>query len=316
MAEAGSSTNVDTVHRAFAARIPLAILFSIVAAQASEVEIRCARLDQEQQIELRARVQLTLHAVPDPPHRVGVECSAEEAWVVWEAAAVERWTVDESRGVVEGVLDLLEQHLNRDEGRDAPQVPSVTPPTGETLALTHDPEPRFESPPPPDRRLRPLPAGGVALGLDAEPRRDSAALGARLSLGAGFADLAVVATEAVRFGTRDGSHLFDSRVGCGWGAPFAAGRAVGVELFGGVQGLAGAGREVSTPGQRTDSALLVGGALRLAEPRGALAPQLSADLVWRAHRLRLDEPYDVSLSRWQVGVTLGVVYRATTDRER
>jgi hypothetical protein len=144
-------------------------------------------------------------------------------------------------------------------------LPPTAPPTGESLALDRDPEPIFDfarptAPATPSAASR---TGGVGLGLDLEPRESSVALGPRLDLGAGFDDLAVIATQVLRVGAADSTVLFDTRLGCGWGAPFSARRSVGLVVAGGVQGLSGVGREITTPGRRTDSTVILGGVVAL-----------------------------------------------------
>ena len=300
------------VQPAVVARVAVLVTTLSLTALAADVEVRCARLDGEAAAELRARARLTLRAAPEPPRAVALECGGGEAWLLWEAAGSERLSVDESAGLVEGALRAIEQRLDRDEGRDAPtEELTVTSRPGESLALAADPEPTFERTAPRSEAARDRHAGGVAAGLDLEPRSSAPALGPRLDLGVGVGKVALIATQALRLGTTDATYLFDTRLGFGWGAPFAVRRWFGVEAFGGVQGLSGVGREVTTPGRRSDSTLVLGAGARVALMRAVVAPELGLDLSWRTRTLKLDEPYDLELSRWQVGMSLGVAYRVT-----
>lgn len=302
-----------------AAGLFLAVLLTTErgAAQDTALAVRCARLDEDAAAELRARVRLTLAAAVAPPAGIVVECDALSATLVWQGPPEERLPVVEQAGLVEGVIAAIEQRL--DVVVPAPRVPDAPPAplpsprgieAGESLALEREPEPPPE-PPARTRERRPERlAGGLLVGADLEPRSDSAAYGPHLELGAGARGVAVLALQSFRVDPTLATNLFDTRLGVGWGAPFAGERWLGATVFVGVQGLSGVGRRVTAPGRSADSTAILGLGLRTGIGGETLAFVGGADLVWRARTLSLDAPYDVRLPGWHVGLTGALAFLA------
>jgi hypothetical protein len=271
-------------------------------AEGADLVVDCERLGPVETEELRARARLTLDASgPErAPELVEVRCDAGRAWIRWVGPPVEELGIDERAGLVEGTLDTLYQRERR---------------AHRTERLEQNPEPAERVAEPPRARpiRRPTRTGGVGLGASVDPM--PVAVGPELDLGIGARGLSGVASEALRAGAESKTLIFDFRVGLGWGAPYASGYRWGVVLLGGAEGLAYVGHRTKTNAKSTATCPTLGLGLRAATELGRWSIWAGLDGAWRVRPLELGAPYDLSLPRLHVLLSLGVLWLADSGHK-
>jgi len=207
----------------------LAALVGSVApsALAATVEVRCPGMPLTVEEDLWARASRMLADSGMAWATVGLECQPTGAWLVWVDGS--RMGVDQSRGMVQGVLDLIQSRLAAD--RYAASNPGVVyaPPTPAMPSVDSD-----RIAPPVDQKY-PTGAigsqkrgaeGGIGVATVAQfwSGTSSFGFGPRLDVSVGPpGNFAVLISEQALFGTGvegSGIVMFDFQFGGAYGAPF------------------------------------------------------------------------------------------------
>lgn len=275
--------------------VVIAVVLLSGRALATEIDMRCPRLDDAQGVELMARARLTLRAMPSPPAMIRVVCDATRASVVWSGPPEQRLPVDERRGLVEGVLAALERLAAPSR---APAV-SASASASASMVDVAPVGPRARDP------LAPLSPGGLGLAAMAEPGlgRTGLGTGGRLDIGVGLGSLVPTASEQLLGGVGgDVSSLcFTTALGVGWGAPWYADRHFGANALAGIEWLSH-----SSTRQVADSFVLDLGA-RAALPAGPFSYFAGLDARFRAAPEIMGEPVGLSFPRVSLMLSLGAV---------
>ncbi len=283
----------------------LLVLLQAAIAQAVTVEIDCSRLAENEQEELRARARLTLAArlSPTAPGVVRLRCDSHQAWWDSSVAGMSRAVVHEREDLVEGALEALERTFRARSAEVEPDSRWEPADADEPARPPSEPTPR-------ERDRSPPPPGGLGISLSAETRPGSVAVGPGFELGVGSGDWVGAVSESVRWESRESTLLWDARLGLGWGAPFAPRRNVGLLAAIGLQGLSVVGRDPGPSGDANGlapiAALGVRGSLRWSRA----AFWVGVDGGYRLRSLEVGAPFDLSLPRGFLTVTVGVLLLA------
>jgi hypothetical protein len=277
------------------------------------VAVRCSRITPARSDELVARIHLAIHSADASaaPASINVECDDQATRVAWDVPPTEELEVDESGGLVEGVLDAVDRRLVTFRDRSARQ--SVTsraaPPTpAETPDLTIR---RVRIPTLAQRRVRR--AGGLGLALTVEPWPDEKlGMGPRLDLGVGIGPVVAVSSEGFRLGVGDehSSFLFDVAMGAGWGAPFDPARAFGAVALLGIEYFSAFRAETGPNSSQTVATATATLGIRGSIRAGPTAVWLGLDGRYRPDPPEFGAPFHVALGRLSALFSVGVLLLA------
>jgi hypothetical protein len=293
------------------------LLTSSAPAWAATVDIQCPRLVDPARGELEARARLFLTSADMESATIGLECDANNAWLVWTDGT--KTLIDPRTNLVEGTLDAIEDRIARAKrassraggpGAGAAGASGGEGPAGAEDASPTKP-PTSADTPPEEASLRAPPAplersgidleGGVGLALLSEfwTGAYSAGVGPRLDVGVGVGrKLAIVISEGARFAVGSGSSgqmmAFDLQAGLSYGAPYQIRSGFGAVFFVGAERLAAGalwvwsataslGARASIATGPLDAWFGIDGMLRsdtieTGQPRAAAVPHLSAIL--------------------------------------
>ena len=289
----------------------VAVLLASVA-RAVTVEVGCDRLSEEEQEELRARARLTLgtRLSPSASGVIQFRCDVRQAWWHSSVAGLPSMRVDARPDLVEAALEALEQRIQTtpNETVEDPSSDEPTPAAEPNLRLRESI---------PEDRARPSPQpGGLGVSVTAETRSGTLAVGPGFELGVGSGDWVGAVSESVRWESRESTLLWDARLGLGWGAPFAPERRLGLVASVGLQGLSVVGRDPGAKGDANGLAPIAGLGLRGSLRWGRTAAWVGLDGGYRLQPLEVGAPFQLSLPRAFVTLTVGVLMLADgTERE-
>jgi hypothetical protein len=302
-------------------------LLAAPSALAQRVTRECPQLSDArwQELEARLRVLLGVHGRPD----LGVElrCGAAAPEVVLsDEGAVTRLPLENGE-LVEVTLAAVEAELARsralptDVAPETPETPDTpaaapAPPRDARSASPRTATPKVSPPTPAARRPSPerespLPvlSGGIGLGLGVETwGSEWPALGPRLHLALGHADVCVVAVEALGFGRleRHDALTFSTELGAAWGAPYAPLRAFGAQLLLGHEWLS-ASENAAAPTQ-TSGVWSVSLGARAAVPVAPVSFFVGPDFRVRLGKNELGPPLAVGLPAYSLLVQAGAFW--------
>jgi hypothetical protein len=304
-------------------RALLACSLTVATSHATALGLGCDRLDAEQADELSARLRLLLQTWPgDPPARVTLDCRERLATISVVGSTTVRETVDESHGLVEGVLDAVERIAEREAAVRAafarkPSEATPAPPSDEAAesdesASSEPGEPLPAAAPAASRSAH---AGGVGVGatLEVAPAPVGMLLGPRLDVAVGSGPVAVSLSESLRWGSTGEHRLraFDVTAGLGYGAPFVADHLLGAQLQLGVEWLS-VGVDRLT--RLTEASTMAALGLRGAQQLGPLSLWVGLDLRLRFRQLGLAPPVGARLARVAPQLSIGGVFLADDGR--
>ncbi len=268
---------------------------SVVGAQT--VEIWCPRISADDAMELVARAKLALRALPPPPRAVVVGCDDAAAALIWDGPPLERRTIDESSGLVEGALEAIETRAR--EGRRTEPKPDPRPSRAET-------PPDFAKPRLAVREIEEE-IGGVGLRFVLEPSpEDTALVGPHFDVGVGLgrSSFVVALNEGARFALADTSiQVITLSGGIAWGAPYVPKHWFGAALLGGAEWVFSSDR--TSRGGPTSAILMPG--VRAAVNTHATAFWFGVDALLRSRDPSLGGTQAFELSQATVLVSLGGV---------
>jgi len=258
-----------------------------------------------------------------PSAQVHLECNASGVWLEWFDHS--RAPVDQSAGLVPGVVALVESRLAQERGTApatgaaavSPQTsPSTEIPPEEPLLGSSElgPEGEAQTGPKPTRYHGP--EGGIGLSMMTEfgLGSEATALGPRLDMSIGPpGPVAVVLGEGVLFGvgSEGSSQIFmlDLLAGVGVGAPFKTREGFGAVLLVGAERMAAMNSASEVNGQSNWAAVLNVGA------RGSLAAAstnlwLGIDGIFRSSDFQLGGPNGTRIPTSSIIVSLGCFFPA------
>ena len=284
------------------------LVLSASPALGSSVEVRCHRLSGPNRAELQARARLLLLGAGMDTARIGVDCDGSTAWLVWVDGGKTR--IDETSGIVEGALDVIEDRLA--QAKTAPRPPpsaAVPPPASEAPPLGPPSSGAVEREPSAPRQApEKVVEGGVGLGAAMEFGSASVLVGPRLEVGLAMGrKLTLVIGEGARFGAGSPQAgqvmVFDLQAGVAFGAPYEGG-AIGVALLGGAERMA-----VSTGGFSGGDAWAWGATvslgLRGSVALGPIDAWVGVDGIARSSTIETGEPGQVAIPRVSALVSFG-----------
>jgi hypothetical protein len=232
------------------------LVFALIAASAkpawgATVDVRCTRLSDGAKGELEARARLFLTSADMESATIGVECDANNAWLIWIDGS--KTTIDPRTNLVEGTLDAIEDRIAKAK-RSAPPGGSTADAAVAGSESGAASKARGSDTPPDDADLRPPPPversssidleGGVGLALLTEfwSGAYTAGVGPRLDVGIGVGrKISIVISEGARFAVGSGSGnmmTFDLQAGVAYGAPYQVRTGLGVMMLFGAERLA------------------------------------------------------------------------------
>jgi hypothetical protein len=297
-------------------------LLAAPSALAQGVTRECPRLSDArwQELEARLRVLLGVHGRAE----LGVElrCDAASAEVVLsDAGAVTRLPLENGE-LVEVTLAAVEAELVRGRAMppdvSPPETPAAVPasPSDSSPSSPRTATPKVSprapaAPRPPPKREPPAPvlSGGIGLGLGAETwGSEWPALGPRLHLALGHADVCVVAVESLGFGRleRHDALTFSTELGAAWGAPYAPLRTFGAQLLLGHEWLS-ASENAAAPSQ-TSGVWSVSLGARAAVPVAPVSFFVGPDFRVRLGKNELGPPLVMELPAYSLLVQAGAFW--------
>lgn len=269
------------------------------------ISVQCPALGPDQSDELAARARLLISSSPSSarPNEVALRCSADRAELYLDGTSA--GPIDRRHGLVEGALDTLESALEPSARPSGPGAEPAAPRTPELPRSRRDPPGAADVQPGPakEHRRKRLAAGGIGPGVAFEPLPAplDADIGPRLDLAIGVGQLALFASESLRFALGSGTdaEVFDAQVGIAWGAPFEPSASLGVLGLVGLQWLALA------DGRQTLRTPTVAAGLRTALGAGPAAVWVGLDGVIRTRPQRSESPTPIAMDSASLVVSVG-----------
>jgi hypothetical protein len=310
---------------AVAMALALAVASGARAARASSVNVRCERVAEPARGELQARARLLLLGAGLHDARVFVDCDAAGAWLVWVDGGKTR--IDETSGIVEGVLDAIENRLHPSTAAAPPAIPAPQAPV-----LAAPPKPKVDPPSPSASRSAVMDddsvegptkrsadtsfEGGISLASRMEIWPGSVLLGPDLEVGLGIGKkFAFVIGEGGRFGVGrgDAGHVivFDLEAGLSYGAPYQVRTGFGAVLLAGAERIAISNDNLSGGGAWAWSALAILG-LRASASLGSFDGWIGVDGLVRSTTFETGDPGGLAVPSATAMLSLGFFLPAIT----
>jgi hypothetical protein len=267
-------------------------------------------LSVEEDIFARASRLLTDAGMPWA--KLSIECDATGAWLVWMDGS--RAQIDQSRGIAEGTLELMQSRIAAD------RYASTQPVGGYPAGNLETPTSIDDTPAPREERKVVVAEdkhgteGGVGLATVAQFWSGSSAIGfgPRFDVSVGPpGKFAVLIGEDALFGTGSngsGGVMFDFQLGAAYGAPFKTRTGLGVI------GLIGAER-VSASNDNASNGLSMWSFTGTIGARASLPSQsanfwLGADVLFRSGSFESGPPSPVSVGNASFVLSLGCFFPA------
>jgi hypothetical protein len=206
------------------------VSFAAPSAEAATIDVRCPGMPLSVEEDLFARATRLLADAGMPWLSLGLECDPTGAWLIWVDGT--RAPIDQSRGIVQGVLEAIQNRIAADRYPPAPPVGVHPPPQtaapgydSDRAALPRDDDNARKSPPAETGLDKHGTEGGLGLATVAQFwSGGSFGVGPRLDVSVGPpGKFAVLLGEQALFGTGSqgsGAVVFDFQVGGAYGAPF------------------------------------------------------------------------------------------------
>jgi hypothetical protein len=261
--------------------------------------------------DLFARASRLLGDAGMPWATLSLECDPSGAWLVWMDGS--KAPIDQSRGIVDGTLELI-------RGRIAADRYASTPPVGGYPSNLETPRSIDETPAPPEARKvvageeKHGTEGGVGLATVAQVWSGSSAIGfgPRFDVSVGPpGKFAVLIGEDALFGTGSkgsGGVMFDFQLGAAYGAPFKTRTGLGVI------GMIGAER-VSASDDSASNGLSMWAFTATVGARASLPSRsanfwLGADVLFRSGSFETGPPSPVNVGNASFVLSLGCFFPA------
>jgi hypothetical protein len=305
----------------------IALCLATRSAHAEPVVVNCPGMPPDVVGQLETRATQLFNEAGMPAAQVHLECNESGVWLEWFDHS--RAQVDQSGGLVPGVVALIENRLAQERGT----APSAAPATAGAV-VSPETSPATEIPP-----SEPLPGsselgpegeastgprperyhgaeGGIGLSMTTEFGVGSAAtaLGPRLDIGIGPpGPVAVVLGEGVLFGvgSEGSSEIFmlDLMAGAGIGAPFKTRQGFGAVALVGAERMAAMNSASEVNGQSNWTAVFDIGA-RGSVAFGSTNLWLGADAIFRTSDFQLGGPNGTRIPTTSIIASLGCFFPA------